>query len=57
MGISLGEFLRQSAEAALAGAAAADGEYSAGSDPLLADEAVFTGKAPENLSLRHDEHL
>lgn len=26
-------------------------------DPLFADEAVFDGEAPEDLSLRHDDYL
>ena len=27
------------------------------SDPLFADEEVFTGEAPEDLSLKHDDYL
>lgn len=49
-GISLGELIRRSLEAAVARDRGAD-------DPLFADGAVFTGDTPADTAARHDETL
>lgn len=49
-GISLGELIRRSLEAAVS-------RRPAGGDMLLADRAVYSGDAPADLSERHDDHL
>ena len=51
LGISLGEFLRQSLAAAL------DRPAETKEDCLLHDEAVFRGQAPRDLSAGHDQYL
>ena len=48
-GVSLGELIRLSLEAALS--------HDRGEDPLFADKAVFRGDAPEDLSTDHDAYL
>ena len=50
-GVSLGELIRDSLDAALPGVS-----YEAGSDPLFED-VVFDGPAPRDLSTRHDKYL
>ena len=52
LGLSLGELIRQSLEAALRGNA---GEVR--DDPLFSDRAVYDGPAPANLSTDHDDFL
>ena len=52
MGISLGELIRKSLTATL------DGSREQGlGDPLLADDAVYRGEAPPDLSAHHDDYL
>lgn len=51
-GVSLGLLIRESLDNAVP--ASVD---EAGEDPLLADEAVFRGKAPPDLARNHDRHL
>jgi hypothetical protein len=53
-GISFGEFVRRAIERAIA-----DGPRRRRSrrDPLLDDDAVFDGKVPKDLSIRHDDYL
>ena len=51
-GVSLGQFIRESLEENLKRPS-----KPAKVDPLLADEAVFTGRVPKDLSERHDEYL
>jgi hypothetical protein len=50
-GVSLGELIRDSLDAALP-----SGTYEAGQDPLF-DEVVFDGPAPADLSANHDKYL
>ena len=52
LGVSLGELIRQSLEAALRGNA---GEVR--DDPLFRDRAVWDGPTPANLAADHDEYL
>ena len=52
MGISLGEFIRESLEAFLA-----ERKDKRTPDPLFSDSAVSARRAPRNLAARHDEHL
>jgi hypothetical protein len=52
LGISLGELIRQSLEAALRGNAGEVRE-----DPLFTDQAVYRGPVPANLSADHDDFL
>jgi hypothetical protein len=52
LGISLGELIRQSLEAALRGNAGEVRE-----DPLFLDQAVYRGSVPANLSVDHDDFL
>ena len=52
LGISLGEFIRRSMQSMLDGAAGAPEQ-----DPLVADDAVFEGPVPSDLSVAHDRHL
>ena len=52
LGVSLGELIRQSLEAALRGNAGEVHE-----DPLFADRAVYKGPVPPNTSADHDELL
>jgi hypothetical protein len=52
MGISLGELIRTSLASRVQTAARLDGN-----DPLLADDAVFTGNAPADVAERHDTYL
>jgi hypothetical protein len=52
LGVSLGELVRQSLEAALRGNA---GDVL--NDPFLQDRTVYRGPAPRNLSADHDEFL
>ena len=52
-GISLGQLIRESLEATLKD----DGMSSSRRDPLFSDAGVYQGKAPSDLSLRHDEYL
>lgn len=51
-GVSLGELIRNSLDAALPGVSYDD----AGKDPLFED-VVFDGPAPTDLSTRHDKYL
>ena len=51
-GVSLGELIRESLDASLPGTGPARSE-----DPLFADAAVYSGRAPRNLAAAHDEHL
>jgi hypothetical protein len=48
-GLSLDEFVRQSLEWMLA--------HPAETDSLFTDQAVYTGEAPDDLSIHHDQHL
>ncbi len=50
-GVSLGELIRDSLDAALPNVS-----YDTGKDPLFED-AVFDGPAPRDLSTRHDKYL
>jgi hypothetical protein len=52
LGISLGELIRQSLEAALRGNSGEVRE-----DPFFQDRAVYAGPAPANLSADHDDFL
>ncbi len=52
MGISLGEFIRESLEAFLGGR---EGQRTP--DPLFSDTAVSVRRVPRSLAARHDEHL
>ena len=52
-GVSLGGLIRESLAVALE--TAKDGRKA--SDPLFADEAVFMGDAPSDLSRNHDRYL
>jgi hypothetical protein len=49
MGISLGEFIRRSMQRAL--------HTEPEDDPLFADEIVFDGAVPSDLSENHDRYL
>lgn len=53
LGISLGQLIRQALESQLTDA---DGERLV-EDPLFADEAVWTGEAPNDLAADHDRYL
>ena len=55
MGMSLGGFIRESLERALEHPDG--GQSSDTTDPLLADDAVFSGKTPEDLAENHDDYL
>ncbi|MBI2505291.1 MAG: hypothetical protein HYW07_18915 [Candidatus Latescibacteria bacterium] len=48
-GGSLSDFVRESLEWVLA--------QTVEDDPLFADNAVYSGKAPKDLAARHDEYL
>ena len=48
-GVSLSDFVRESLEWVLA--------QRVDDDPLFADTAVFSGKAPKDLAARHDDYL
>jgi hypothetical protein len=50
-GVSLGEVIRESLEAALP-----SGRYDVSSDPLF-ESVVFDGPAPRDLSAKHDRYL
>ena len=52
-GISLGQLIRESLEAALKN----EGALSSRRDPLFSDAGVYQDEAPSDLSLRHDEYL
>lgn len=52
LGISLGELIRRSLEAALTGSSGEIRE-----DPFFQDRAVYTGPTPPNLSADHDDFL
>ena len=52
IGISLGEFIRESIEKALK--SNPDGHFD---DPFLNDTAVFEGETPVDLALDHDKYL
>ena len=52
LGLSLGELIRQSLEAALRGNVGEVHE-----DPLFTDKAVYRGPVPANLSVDHDDFL
>ena len=52
MGISLGELIREALEATLRGDAGEVRE-----DTLYADDEVYSGEAPSDLSERHDRYL
>lgn len=51
-GVSLGELIRESLDSALPSAAPVRAE-----DSLFTDAAVFSGKAPKDLSVAHDRYL
>jgi hypothetical protein len=53
MGISLGQFVRESLEKYLQ---PPNGDRSA-DDALFADDAVFDGKVPNDVAKNHDEYL
>ncbi len=53
LGISFGELVRQALETELS----ASQTRSRGEDPLFADNAVFVGEAPADLSEAHDRYL
>lgn len=52
MGVSLGELIRECLETELDRK-----KRLAVDDPLFSDTAVFSGKAPSNVSLNHDDYL
>lgn len=52
VGISLGEFIRESLEKALKSIPAGSID-----DPFLNDNAVYGGDTPVDLALDHDKHL
>ena len=52
MGVSLGQFVRQSLERALN-----DRDDIPSEDPLFADDAVFRGDSPADLAKNHDSYL
>lgn len=52
LGVSLGEFIRRSLEAATRQRAS-----KRQTDPLVADTAVFRGDAPRDLARHHDRYL
>ena len=52
-GLSLGEFLRRSLEASLAG----PGEPPRKADPLFSDASVYEGPVPADLAANHDDYL
>ena len=52
-GISFGQLVRESVEVALS---STDEEQRA-KDPLFADDAIYHGQAPADLSEAHDEYL
>ena len=52
-GLSLGEFLRRSLEASLAG----PGETPRKDDPLFSDVSVYDGPVPADLAANHDDYL
>lgn len=52
-GISLGQLVRESVESALS---TSDEEHRA-KDPLFADDVIYEGEAPRDLSEAHDEYL
>jgi hypothetical protein len=54
-GVSLGDLIRRSLDAWLRGARGPKDR--AGKDPLFADDAVWGGEVPEDLSEDHDRHL
>ena len=55
MGMSLGGFIRESVERALE---PTDGEPSIDTtDPLFADDAVYSGETPSDLAESHDDYL
>lgn len=54
MGISLGEFIRESLEARLRSSNTHKQNFE---DPLYADRKVYAGKTPKNLSKEHDQYL
>jgi len=53
MGISLGELIREALEAILGHS----DDKNLSEDPLFSDDAVYEGKAPEDLSQNHDQYL
>ncbi len=53
LGVSFGELMRQALESELA---ASQGR-TRGDDPLFADDAIFSGEAPADLSENHDRYL
>ena len=52
MGISLGELVRQSLASQLKPAG-----RQASLDPLLADQAIYSGSTPKDLAKKHDAYL
>jgi hypothetical protein len=50
LGISLGEFIRESVQAFLAKREPSD-------DPLFSSTAIYRGPVPKDLSRRHDDYL
>ncbi|MBI3272316.1 MAG: hypothetical protein HYZ53_25215 [Planctomycetes bacterium] len=52
-GVSLGELIRS----ALAARLATDRTPGDGDDPLYADQAVYRGPVPRDLSAKHDRYL
>lgn len=53
LGISLGQFIRQSLETALNSSKV----QKLSEDPLFTDNTVFKGKAPRDLAKRHDKYI
>jgi hypothetical protein len=51
MGISLGEFIRESMDAMLKPAS------KKGEDPLLEDREIFAGQVPPDTAAQHDRYL
>ena len=53
LGVSFGELVRRALETELSSAPGRTRK----TDPLFADEAVFSGDAPADLAARHDRYL
>ncbi len=53
IGVSLGELIRESLEVILSH----PDEKKLTEDPLFADDAVYDGKTPKDLSRNHDQYL
>ncbi len=53
LGISFGQLIRQAIESELS----SSGTDERAEDPLFADQAVFTGDTPADVSVHHDRYL